>query len=309
MAKKSPHPKAARTLVECSPHRTTGGGHFIGLTERNVEYEYRNEAHAIHTLVLCHDVHKISSQPITEPYEHLGTTHRYTPDFIVDTFLPGLRIEVKSVENLLKDTARSDKYLAIAAMYTKAGIGFAFLVDAQLEQQPRFSNVQLLHRYVTSNAPADTERRALAALSKAPLSVTELKTRANVDLVDIWTLIARRRICFDWATRLDPQNTLLSLPNQPFEGLKLEDVLRSTRFGDSLAALAVGRRTTDQRVLADAETWRRPDRHPEPWSFVGGTDFTTPIRDLGREERLPRSPERRRDFTLGIGPAATLNLD
>lgn len=301
-------PKAARTLVECSPHRTTGGGSYKGLTELDAEYESRNEARAIDTLVLCHDVQKIASQPIQEPYEHAGRTHKYTPDFIVDTFVPGLRIEVKSLGSLLKDTAQ-DKYLAIAAAYRQRGVDFAFLVDAQLEAEPRFSNVKLLSRYVNSTVPAAVLERTLPALSNGPLTIPDLRARASLDLVDVWTLLARQRLCFDWNTRLSPLETVVSLPNQPFGGLKLADVLRSTRYGDFLAEMALGRRATDKHLMADAATWRRRDCPLEPWSFVGSPRFSPPLRRLGPEERLPRSPQRRRDFAPGIRPVPTRSAD
>lgn len=307
--RKKNKPKAARTLVECSPHRTTGGGYYKGLTELDVEYESRNEANAIDTLVLCHDVYKIASQPITETYEYEGKTRHYTPDFIVDTFVPGLRIEVKSVANFVSHTSSHDKYLAIAKAYRQRDIGFAFLVDAQLEEEPRFSNVKLLQRYVGSTVPPTVLERARAVLSDGPLTVAELQQRASLELVDVWTLIARQHLSFDWRTPLDRHATAVSLPDQPFGGLKLADILRSTRFGDFLAEMALGRRATDKRLMADATTWRRIDRPLEPWSFVESPRFTPPLRDLGPEERIPRSPERRRDFAPGIRPVTPRDTD
>ncbi|MBS0543071.1 MAG: hypothetical protein JSR40_04950 [Proteobacteria bacterium] len=293
-------PKAARTLVECSPHRTTGGGYYKGLTELDAEYESPNENNAIDTLVLCHDVHKIASQPIEEPYEYEGKICHYTPDFIVDTFVPGLRLEVKSVANLLNHTASLNKYLAIARAYHQRGVSFAFLIDAQLEAQPRFDNVKLLQRYVSSTVPPEVLERALRALHHHPLTVTELQARATLGLVDVWTLIARQHICFDWSQHLDRHTTMVSLPNQPFGGLQLGDILRSTRFGDFLAEMALGRRATDKRLMADATSWRRIDNPLEPWSFVGSPRFTAPLRNLRPEECIPRSPQRRRDFAPGI---------
>lgn len=293
-------PKAARTLVECSPHRTTGGGALLGLTEGDAEYESRNEANAIDTMSLCHDVVSIASQPVTDTYLFDGKTRRYTPDFIVRTFVPDLRIEVKSVSTLMPDLASQEKYLAIAKMYREKGIGFAFLVDAQLEHQPRFDNVRLLQRYVGSPIPADVCERAAQTLGSAgPLSIAELQARASLERVDVLTLIAQRHLCFDWKTRLHSSSTIVSLPNQPYGGLYLADILRSTRFGDSLEEMALGRPATDKRLMAYAKTWRRPDYHIEPWAYVGRPQFQPPLRHLEATEQLPRSPERRRDFAPG----------
>ncbi len=307
--KNNAKPKAARILVECSPHRTTGGGYYKGLTEFDAEYESRNEANAIDTLVLCHDVYRIASQPVTESYEYEGKTRKYTPDFIVDAFTPNLRLEVKSIASLLEHTGEQEKYLEIARTYLQRGISFAFLVDAQLEAQPRFGNVKLLQRYVNSTIPSNIVERALHSLRAGPLTVSELQADAALELVDVWTLIAQQHLCFDWNTQLDRHTTVVSLPNQPFGGLRLADILRSTRFGSFLEEMALGRRAANQRLLADAKTWRRNNRPLEPWSFVGSPKFSAPLRHLRPEEHIPRNPQRRRDFAPGIRPVPPRSTD
>lgn len=299
MRKKKRPPGSARALVDCSPHRTTGGGFFEGLTGVDAEYESTNESNALYTLVLCHDVVKIASQSVNDEYEFEGKIHRYTPDFVVDAFVPSLRIEVKALSHMAKNSTSWDKYVAIAAAYREKGIAYGVLVDAQLEQEPRFSSVKLLKRYVTSKVSQAVLDRALTSLVNGPLPLSELRTQAFLELVDVWTLIARRHLCFDWREPLNPQTTMVSLPDQPYGGLKLEDVLCSTRYGGFLAALALGRRPTDKCLLADAATWRRRDFPLEPWAFVGGFRRAAPVRHLGEEEQFPRNPRRRRNFALG----------
>ncbi|GAB4062403.1 hypothetical protein [Uliginosibacterium sediminicola] len=302
MPSKDKTAKAVRTLVECSPHRTTGGGFYKGLMDHHAEYESHIEELAIKTFVLCHDVRKISSQPITETYELDGRLHGYTPDFIVDAFVPQLRIEVKSLAHLAKGGSRSDKYLAIAAAYRQQHFPFSFLVDAQLEAQPRRENVELLWRYANSTVPTHVVEQATLALTRGPLAVPELLATTSLALVDVWTLVATKHLCFDWGTRLDRHTSVVSLPDQPFGGLRLEDVLSSTRYGGLLAEMAMGRRPTDRRLLADAATWRRHDCPLEPWSFVGGTALKTPLRSLEPTEQFPRDSQRRRDFAPGKRP-------
>lgn len=299
----------AWNLVDCTPHRSAGGGFFPGLTEIDAEYESGHEANALKTLVLCHDVQKIASQPAEEPYLNEGKVHHTTPDFIVDAFVPGLRIEVKALRTLARSERALGVYAAIGRAYLERGEAYALLVDAQLEEEPRFHNVKLLHRYVTSQVPRETLSRVLAALRDGPLSISVLVERAALHLNDVGALIARRHICFDWGTTINWETTLVSLPDQPYGGLKLEHVLRSTRYGPFLDALAMGRQPADRRILADASAWRRHDYPIGPWSVVGGYEYRPPIRSLRPEELSPRSNKRRRNYAPGLRTVATDRAD
>jgi hypothetical protein len=306
MAKKRKPPKKksrgpnspVRVLVECSPHRITGGGSFPGLTELDVEHESYLEHDALAAITLCHDVRFIRSQASKEPYGTDDQPQHHIPDFTVDCFVPGLRIEVKALASLVRDDSLT-KYAAIGKGYLDRHVPFAFLVDAQLQEAPRFDSVRLLTRYVTSTVPPDVLERAKNALLSGPLSIPELREVASLSLVDVWTLIARRHVTFDWSCVLDRHETKVSLPNQPFAGLKLEDILRSTRFGPLLEELALGRRSTDKQLLADAAAWRQSRRPLTPWQFVGGFAKAAPLRDLREEECVPRDPRRRRDYAPG----------
>lgn len=289
----------ARTLIKSSPHRTTGGVLVEGLTVGHSEYESRNEANALNTMLLCHDVQKIASQPLKEAYLLDGVERFYTPDFIVDTFEAGLRLEVKSIGYLVRSESDWEKYLAIASSYWNQGIAFAFLVDAQLEIQPRRGNVSLLVRYVTSKLPDGVAERASDALANGPMSVEALIQASGLALVDVLTLIAKRVLCIDWNIAFNRESSWVSLPGEPYEGLKLEHILRSSRYGDFLAQMALGRRTADRRILAGAQTWRRRGYNPQPWSMVGGYVERPPMRALGESERLPRDFGRRKDFAPG----------
>ncbi len=299
---KSSKPGPARVLIECSPHRTTGGGFLKNLMDSHVEHESPPERNALGTLCLCHDVHAIASQATEEPYVGVdGKLQHHVPDFTVDAFFPGLRLEIKALASLVHPSSL-DKYTAVAKGYLNRQVPFALLVDAQLAEEPRSSSVKLLFRYCSSDVPADVLTRATAALENGPLSIADLRSVASLQLVDIWTLIARRHLCFDWNRPLHPETTMVSLPDRPYGGLQLEDILRSTRFSGLLAQLAMGRRPTDQLLLADAAAWRQSNRPLGPWSFVGGFQDTEPIRDLGEEECIPRAARRKRDQAPGIRP-------
>jgi hypothetical protein len=298
-SKSSKKRQPARVLIECSPHRTTGGTFIPGLSVTDIEHESYIERHTVATLLLCHDVRSIASQGEKEPYVFDGKSCHHIPDFVVDTFCDALRIEVKAVAWLLHDKSL-DKYVAVAKGYAERGVPFAFLVDAQLEVAPRFDSVKLLARYASSKVPDAVLATASAALLGGPMTIRDLIAQTSLQLVDILTMVARRHLCFDWSKPLHTENTAVSLPNQPFQGLRLEDILVSTRFGRVLAELALGRRPTDQRVMADAATWRQPDRQVGPFCFVGGFKAGAPLRDLGKGESIPRTPRGKRDYAPGV---------
>lgn len=284
-----------RNLVECSPHRITGGGLFPGLSVGHIEHESHIERYALSTLILCHDVYRIESQFGNEPYFLDGQQKHHIPDFVVDTFVEGLRLEVKALAQLVRPESLS-KYSSVAKGYLARGVPLAFLVDAQLEEAPRFQAVKLLARYVTSQIPEQVAEKVRATLASGAKSVGEIKACAGVKLVDIWTLIAQRHLSFDWDKPLHAEVSLVSLPGQPYEGLKLENILRSTRFGGFLAELALGRQPTDKQLLADASTWRQHDRPIGPWNFVGGFQRAQPLRDIGDAAQILREADGRRDF-------------
>ena len=287
--------------ADFSPHRIHGGGAFPGLTAETAEYESVNEFHTLCTLGLCHDVLQIIGQPPKDRYVQNGVSREYTPDFTVRMTDCKMRLEIKSISTFVLSDSAINKYLAIAKSYAERGEPFALLLDVQLEDRPRFESVSLLARYLGNKPHAHTIARAAAALQKGPLRVQQLLESAELTLSDVWTLIARRHLCFDWGRALDPSRTEVSLPGQPFEGLKLEHILRSTRYGRFVEQMALGGRAPDKRLLAGAQDWRRPSRTPQPWSVVGCCEFGEPLRSLEPQERLPRNPDLRRSRAPGLG--------
>ncbi|SDG56307.1 hypothetical protein [Propionivibrio dicarboxylicus] len=287
-----------RHLAECSPHRTTGGRFVEGITQFDAEYESHIESGVLNHLLLCHDVRAITSQASEEPYSLEGKIRHHIPDFTVDAFVDGLRLEVKSLTFLVREDSL-DKYVAIARAYRERQIPFAFLVDAQLAEEPRSSSVKLLSRYVTSRVPANNVARITETLTAGPLSILDLMTRASVELVDVWSMIATRKICFDWSIPLHPRTTVVSLPAQPFGGLALESIIGSGRYSGLLAEMAMGRRPANKPLLADAATWRRSRQPVSPRGFFGGAVLGAPLRSLTEEERLFRNAYHRGGFSLG----------
>lgn len=275
----------SRLLVEVSPHRTTGGAHIEDLTPYPVEYESHNEKLAIPILALCHDVQSVKSQNEEYSYPDAdGAMHSYTPDFAIERegSSKALLVEAKSLTFLLhKDSLH--RYRDIASHFRKIRQPFAFVVDAQLMQQPLRATANLLFRYITSTPPQSTAQRAKEVLHGGSMPISRLCRLGDVALVDVYTLISKRHLCIDWELPLTKESSV-SLPNQPYKGLRLEDFLHSTRHGRLLAALALGRGTPDQRLMADAAAWRRTRRPLEPWNFAAGSPRGAPVRDVRADE-------------------------
>lgn len=294
--------QTARNLVECAPYRTTGGGQIPGLTTEDVQHESPNEKRAIAILALCHDVEHIESQPEQLTYQLDGDTRRYTPDFKVKAAFCGsdLYIEAKSIRFLVQpDEVR--KYGAIAADLKHRETRLVFLVDEQMEARPLADWVGLLYRYTAGDFREDAVERILNALKSGPVSVKQLIAGGH-SLVDIWTMLARRHACVDYEQPFDPINALVSLPHLPFKGLSLENILNSGRFRGFLGELALGRRTTDQLLMASAETWRQLRLPYGYLSNVGGAFNEPPLHPVGSEELT--APVTRHSGNQAIGLTA-----
>lgn len=289
----------ARNLKKSAPHRTVGGFNVHQVNKFPVEYESGNERNTTLLLSLCHDVSSIKSQPIVFDYidEH-GKHRKHTPDF-EETSNTGevLYLEVKSIDDLLKPKNLA-KYIQIAKEYRRKGKNFRFLTNIQIENQPVFDAVKLLFRYVNSPASLVHLERAKNLLNAGAMPIKALMEQAQLDLLNVFTLIAKRQLTFDLSKPLNP-DSYVSLPNQPYEGITLEAILCSTRYGDLLQKLALGHQPTDQSLLAAAKDWRQSNNHADVWSVVGGFAELPPLRDAGSSGFL-RGPKLRRAFALGL---------
>lgn len=300
----------AKDLIKSSPWRTTGGAFIRGLTPLPAQWESYLERFSVSTLALCSDVISIVSQPFTEEYlDSQGIKRSYTPDYLVVlTDRSELLLEVKSLRHLVIDESLS-KYIDIAN-HIKPKKKFRFLVDTQLEECPRFKTVKLLFRYVTSNIREDTYLKVEAILSSTNtgISIRELIEKAEVELVDVYTLIAKRKLCIDWNASLDDQAEV-SLPNKPFEGLSIEKILASGQHGDFLEKLALGYRSEDKRLISLAKVGRQYDHPPNPFRVICGFSQPTPLDGVQQAERPTRKSWDRRDEAIGNNPLPKKDSD
>jgi hypothetical protein len=288
----------SRQLVEVSPHRTTGGLQVEELTPYPAEYESTYEKLVIPRLLLCRDIKKVYSQQVRTYLDQDGVERQYTADFMAEHSDIETLLEIKPLKFLLHPE-HLPKYLAIAKHFRKSKQAFAFIVDEQLFCEPQKSNANLLMRYLTSPLPVEALVHVTEVFQlKQAMAIIELCDVASCSLAEAYTLIAQRRMCFDWTQKLT-KSSLVSLPDQPFKGLLLEDILRSSRHGDLLAALALGRGTPDQYRLEVTTAWRQTRPPLTPWNFVGGFSKAAPLRNLGATELAPRKSWERRDRAPG----------
>lgn len=300
MKEQSKYPgKSARNLKKSVPHRTVGGFNVHQVNEYPIEYESYNERNTTLLLALCHDVSSIKSQPVVFEYidEH-GKARKHTPDFETTSNTGEvLYLEVKAIEDLLKPKNIA-KYIQIAKEYYRKGISFRFLTNIQIENQPVFDAVKLLFRYVNSPASLVNLERAQNLLNDGTMPISALMEKAQMELRDIYTLIAKRHLTFDLSKPLN-RDSCVSLPNQPYKGITLETILCSTRYSDLLQKLALGHQPTDQSLLAAAKNWRQSNNHVDVWSVVGGFAELPPLRDASSSGFL-RGPKFRRAFAPGV---------
>ncbi|MBF4987063.1 TnsA endonuclease N-terminal domain-containing protein [Methylophilus sp. 14] len=290
---------SARNLKKSVPHRTVGGFNVHHINPFPVEYESYNERNTTLLLALCHDVSSIRSQPVVFDYvDKQGKHRKHTPDF-EETSITGepLYLEVKALEDLLKPQNIA-KYIPIAKEYYRQGVYFRFLTNIQIENQPVFQAVKLLFRYVNSVSSLVHLERAQHFLNDGAMPIVALMEKAQMELRDVYTLMAKRQITFDLSKPLN-RNSYISLPNQPYGGITLEAILCSTRYGDLLQKLALGHQPTDKSLLAAAKNWRQSNNHADVWSVVGDFAELPPLRDASSSGFL-RGPKLRRAFAPGI---------
>lgn len=300
------HSNSVRDLKKSVPHRTVGGFNVPHLNEESIEYESYNERYATMLLSLCHDVLMVKSQPIVFNYtDESGKQRKHIPDFeVVLTDGKMLYLEVKALEDLLSPK-NIPKYARIAKEYRRQNLNFRFLTNIQIENQPVFSAVKLLFRYINSPDLIDHLKQAEAVLENGFMLISAFIQVTQLELRDVYTLIAKRHVTFDMSKPLSKEASI-SLPNNPYGAITLYETLCATRYGDLLQKLALGHQPTDQSLLATAKTWRQSNNHPDVWGVVGGFTELPPLRDACTSGFL-RDPKRRRDFAPGhYNPSVSL---
>ena len=273
----------ARNLIAAASYRTTGGVFIEGLTPYPAEHESYTERYAIASLVLCHDVVQIKSQPDVESYiDAHGKKRRYIPDLSVNTKYLELTIEVKTLNYLFQPKA-INKYQQIGHHYRNSKKRFVFLTDAQIEDGERFKNIKILFRYAHSHLPNTTLEKLSTWCSESAISIANLMDLLELELVEVYTAIAQKHLCIDWNLPLS-KDSLISHTNKPLQGLSIEHLISSSRYGYLLEQLAMGDSPSNKRLLVAGTTWRQPKAQLNAFSSVGAFQREDAMRDLTKDE-------------------------
>lgn len=274
-SKSLPSPKSglskaepARHLIDQCPHRIVGVMHLPGCDIEAPQYESPLEHSAIRLLALCGDVKKISSQ--TERISYIdqdGVERTYTLDLLVElAHGEALRIEVKPLKVLLTQE-NQDKYAAIARAYLKRQKPFDFLTSDALLVEPRHSISRRLRLYLAAEVPVASIEALYSLLERGPISIGALKD--SVPLSHIYALVARNQLCISWKEKFDSCMTV-SLPNQPYAPLSYAALSNQGQFRPLVQELVLGRRPTNQRLLAAALSKDKSISLPSPIGSVEG---------------------------------------
>lgn len=269
---KPPIAGRARHLIDQVPYRSTGAVHVSGNKGPAPEYESFLERDAIQLLAMCADVESVISQPERVQYLNAeGIPARYTPDLLVDVLDFGaVLIEVKPLTNLISDRV-SPGIQVLARHFMSEGQRFDVLTDDAIRIQPRLGNVQRLRAFLRHCITAGAPERITAALVDGPRRIEELITEIGDPntWADILGLVAKQELCIDWMVPLSVES-VVSLPDAPFARLSYEQIVCSGRFRVLLDELVLGRRPTDQRLLAAAVCPDRSIPLSDAFAAVGG---------------------------------------
>lgn len=267
-----------RSPIELSPAQITGEIDIPWLMPYPAEYEGTIEPLAILTLSMCCDVHAIAAQGVKKEYGE-GKKRFHFPDLWVASNGPRL-VEIKSFKELMREKSLT-KYAAIGKSLADEGIDYRFLVDIELKTWPRQETVATLSRYVNSDLNASSVGAARHALSSGKRSIQTLigESGGRLSLADVYCQIAHRILAIDWNVPLT-RDAEVSLPNQPFQGLRFDELFSSSRHNDLLARLAVGDQPTDQQRMEALPNQRWRKRAMPPHEIVGGFPTRARARSL-----------------------------
>lgn len=260
----------ARVIIKRAPHQSVGAVHREGITAYPAVWEAFRERKLIYLLLMCDDITSVKAQPPEISYRTDDGERKYFPDLGIETRDRGeVLVEVKALRYLIQSEALA-KYTTIAAHLRSQHRALDFITEDQIPPL-WFDNAYLLHRYSTHDVPM-VRRQIKTRLSAMPaMAVAELQAALGKEttLNDVYGLIAQRVLAIDWDTPLS-RRASVSLPDKPFRRMTYERIRRQGRYVDLLAEMALGRRPSDQQVLAASFARRRPLAPACVYGFVDG---------------------------------------
>lgn len=284
--------QAARQVVRLNPHRSIVTGHLPGLAPYPLAWESYLEQIATKLLSVCHDVRSIATQPTVLEIHTAERSRKYHPDLLLkletEGGLESILVEIKPLAVLVLEPTLT-RLLQVADECMNQGIRFCILTDDQIYAGPNRQNALLLWRYMKgAMPPADRIERLSMCLERGgPMQIQQLLDAADIDLVDVYTLLAKRLLRFSKSEVIN-RRALVALPAHT-GGLRYADVQAAGRYGDLVEEVALGHRPPDWRILETQALQRRPRPGAGVFSAVGGFSGAAPLRDLRPEEYSPRS--------------------
>lgn len=290
--------KPARKVIHRGPTHPVGTVTTDKENGVGVQWESKLERQCIQALTLCVDVENIQTQPLAIEYLINGITKKAFPDIQILASGKKTLIEVKPTEKLLKEKTL-EKQLALSIAIREAGFDYHFMTDEIFENKTFSRNISLMRRY--RNGTLTREDILLItniAQTENTISLTELSSKSNLSLSHCYTALAQQHICCDLLKEIDNQ-TIISIPNNPYKPLTLDELLNQDRNANLLEKISLGIRPDCEQIVETKKdsglVW---DLHPIS-GFIGR------IRHIKDENSLNRSEKRYRNAydrpTNGIG--------
>lgn len=260
-----------RFLIDQCPHKITGAINIPGLQLRSPEHESGLESQTIKVLALCHDVAAIESQPEKiEWKDDEGNVRKYTLDIKITAATgESTRLETKPVAEIVKEEVL-EKLVGVATTYLEKNERFDILSDEVVRAEPRLSIAIRLRGFLTQAVPEEVRRHIEQLLKDGATPTSDLLNAlgGNQQWSHILALVAQRILCISWDEPISKQMQV-SLPNHPFGFLTYEALANTGRFRPLLREVVLGRRPTDQQLLAVARAEDRSLSLPSPMGVVG----------------------------------------
>lgn len=154
------------------------GLEFSVKTGDHVPWESRNEQRALWHAEMNSGVVSYRAQPHTLRLVMNGRRASYTPDLLLEGADGAIDIvEVKDTFEEKKDPDYTEKLHRAGMVYRAQGWSFTIVTKAQLEAEPAFSDLELLHRYRKTALQVDHVHAVQMVLAEGP---TNLKTLRRV---------------------------------------------------------------------------------------------------------------------------------
>lgn len=182
----------------------------------HVPWESRNEQHALWHAEMNSGVVSYRAQPHTLRLVLDGRRVSYTPDLLLEGVDGAIDIvEVKDAFEEKKDPEYTDKLNRAAVIYRALEWSFSIVTKAQLEAEPAFSDVELLHRYRKAALRVEHIHAVQKALADGPTTLTVLRRALPKDPIgtaQLSAMIVHRIVGVDLSNGL-ADNAVVALPD------------------------------------------------------------------------------------------------